>query len=173
MKASSQKRSSKFGTKRLGAADFLSFIHNWGHPEWVVLAAEAPLEQVCDIYGKEHSAKERFQEVPIRAARLKDNEIAPLVAAVQPKESSWVVLLRTLCLPISIADLSLARKDAQMLSGNLQARALVFFGEDTSYSMEYAFYENGKQVGAREWESQTERADNEFAKLGLYLPGCL
>ena len=158
--------------KGLGASDLIEFIHEWGHPEWVVLAVEAPIEEVSSLYASMRSAKKRLSEVPIRVAGKQDDEIASLVAVVQPTNSSWSVILRSLCLPIEEGDIKMAQKDAQTLSSKLKTRAVAFVGEDTSGAMQYWLYQGGKQAGGKEWESQDDSADKAFAALGLYLPPC-
>ena len=52
----------------LGASDLLTFIEGWGHPEWVVLAAEAPIEQVSKLLAAAHSATQVLRDVPLRPA---------------------------------------------------------------------------------------------------------
>src|SRR4051794_13982904 len=115
----------------LGASDLLAFIDDWGHPEWVVLAAEAPTEKVSRLLAAAHSAKQVLRDVPIRAAGKQDNEIAPLAAVTQCANSPWSVALVSLCLPVDEHDLKSAQDDARMLSSKLKTRALAFFGEDT------------------------------------------
>jgi len=114
----------------------------------------------------------RLTAVPVRAPRKKDDEIAPLIAIVQPKESSWAVILRILCMPIGMPDVTDAEKVCKTMSTKLKTRALAFIGEDTSFAMGYMLYQHGKKVGTKDWESQTDSADEEFAALGIYLPAC-
>ena len=166
------KKQTPAGKIKTAASDLLSFIEDWGHPEWVVLAAEAPIDQVSTLYATVCSARERLTEVPVRAPRKKDNEIAPLIALVQPKECTWTVILRILCLPIGMPDITNAEKVCQTMSAKLKTRTLAFFGEDTSFAMSYMLYQNGKKVGSKDWESQRDSADAEFAALGIYLPAC-
>src|SRR5438876_3373842 len=172
MKKPSRKASSKEGRAPTGAADFIAFSHEGGHPEWVIMAVEGLIEQISKLYGKEKSAKERFVDVPVCKRPKKNKAMAPFTVVVQPKASVWTVILRNLCLPLNEADFIRGKREAQMLSAKLKTRAMVFMGADTSYSMEYILYRDGKQIGTRQWESQTDRADKAFGKLGLYLPAC-
>jgi len=110
----------------LGASEFLAFIEDWGHPEWVVLAAEAPVDQVSRLLASAHWSKQVFHHVPIRPARKRDKEIAPLVAVAQCAGSPWTVAYLVLSLPISTPDLTSAQEDARMLSSKLKTRALAF-----------------------------------------------
>ena len=153
---------------KTGARDFVSFIYDWGHPEWVVLAIEAPVDKVRKAYGRLHAPTEEFCGVPIRLAEKKDTEIAPLVAIVKPKNSSWTVILRLLCLPIDERDITEAAEDAQKLSLKLRTRGLTFFGEDIS---DLWVYRHGKKAEEKEW-GQAKSADKAFEAFGLYLPAC-
>jgi hypothetical protein len=167
-KAAARKR-----TARLGVSDFLAFIGDWGHPEWIVLAAEAPLDQVSGLLAAAHSAKRVQHEVSIRAAGKQDNEIAHLVAVVQCAKALWSVALVSLCLPIGEEDFKSAQDDARMLSAKLKTRALAFIGEDTSGAMGYHLYRNGREIEHKEWEQSKRRAaDRAFGEIGLYLPAC-
>jgi len=67
----------------LGASDLLAFIDDWGHPEWVVVAAEAPVNQVSRLLAPAHRSKQVLHHVPIRPARKQDKEIAPFVTVAQ------------------------------------------------------------------------------------------
>jgi hypothetical protein len=158
---------------RLGASDLLAFIEDWGHPEWVVLAAEAPIEQVSKLLASAHSAKQVLRRVPLRAARKQDNEIAPFVAVVQCASAPWSVVLISLCLPMDSPDVQAAQDDARMLSSKLKTRALTFIGEDASGTMGCHLYRNGKDIERKEWnQSKVRAADKAFTGLGVYLPAC-
>ena len=155
------------------AGNLLTFIQNWGHPEWVVVAAEAPIEKVSSLLASTHSAKQVFHQVPVRLARKQDEEIAALVAVVKCAGTSWSVAHLVLSLPINEADYKSAQQDARMLSAKLKTRALTFVGEDTSLTMVYHLYRNGREILQKEWDqAQTRAADKAFAELGLYLPAC-
>jgi hypothetical protein len=154
------------------AGDFLAFVHDWGHPEWLVLAVEAPLEQTSTVYSELRAAKRQFLNVPVRAAGDRDDEIAPLIALVQPEGCAWTLLYQHLCVPITRRDIQQGETVARSLSGRLGTRALAFFGEDTSYSMSISHFERGEACGTRNWGSQTDTADPTFAELDLYLPPC-
>jgi hypothetical protein len=157
----------------LGASDLLAFIDDWGHAEWVVLAAEAPTEQVSRLLAAAHSAKQVLRDVPVRAAGKQDNEIAPLAAVTQCAHSPWTVALVSLGLPVDEHDLKSAQDDARMLSSKLKTRALAFIGEDTSGAMGYHLYRNGQEVEQKQWDQIKARAaDKAFASLGIYLPAC-
>jgi hypothetical protein len=69
-------------------------------------------------------------------------------------------------------DITNAEEVCQTMSAKLKTRTLAFFGEDTSFAMSYMLYQNGKKVGSKDWESQRDSADDEFAALGIYLPAC-
>jgi hypothetical protein len=152
-------------------SDFIEFIADWGHPEWIVLAAEAPAETVARTYASLCSARKSWANVPV-CKNGKDDAIAPLSAVVQPKGSDWSVIYRILCLPIQMADLDEANKIAKSLSAKLKTRALSFIGEDTSGAMGYRLFRGGKEAQEQEWESQTDPADDDFAQLGLRIPPC-
>jgi hypothetical protein len=157
----------------VGARDLLAFIKDWGHPEWVVLAAEAPIGPVSKVLAAAHSAKEVLHRVTLRAAGKQDNEIAPLVAVAQCANAPWSVVFVSLCLPVGEGDFRSAQDDARLLSSKLKTRALAFIGEDTSGAMGYRLYRNGEEVGQKEWDqSKTGAADKAVAELGLYLPAC-
>jgi uncharacterized protein len=157
----------------LGASDLLAFIDEWGHPEWVVVAAEAPLDQVSRLLAPAHWSKQVFHDVPIRPARKRDSEIAPLVAVAQCANSSWTVAYLVISLPISEPDIASAREEARLLSSKLKTRALAFIGEDTSGAMGCWLYRNGQEIEGKEWDqTQMRAADKAFAALGLYLPVC-
>jgi hypothetical protein len=154
-----------------GVRDFVSFIHDWGHPEWIVLAVEAPIEAARARYAKLRSAREEFRDVPIRSRKAKGPEIASVAAIVKPADSSWSVIYKVLCLPIEQQDVTEAVDDARELSSKLKTRAAVFIGEHTSYMMGLTIYRNGKMVEEEEW-AQTQSADKAFERFGLYLPAC-
>ena len=158
--------------RSLGASDFLSFVHDWGHPEWLIVAVEAPLEAVAAACVASAPATRRWENVPIRSQRGNDDEFQDLIAVVQPKECRWTIVLRLLCLPLTEEDIAEGLEEARKLSSTLRTRALAFFGEDTSYAMEFQLYAKGKPGGKQSWESQEDPEDSAFAKLGLYLPAC-
>jgi len=162
----------KSSSKANAVSDFISFIHEWGHPEWIVLAAEAPAEKVSTHYAAVNAAKRHLPEIPIHLLTPQDDEIAPLVAIVQPADGSWAIIYRHLCLPIDSSDIAAAKKDAQILSSKLNTKALAFYGEDTSMAMECFLYQNGKQTGSKDWDSQLDNADKAFSNLDLGLPVC-
>lgn len=172
MKTRPAKSSDGQKANAFGAEDFISFIHDWGHPEWVLLAVEAPVEETSRNFSLLYSAKERMYTVPIRGFQKGDDLIAPVVAVVQPKGSPWSVVFRTLCLPIGLEDIKRAEKDAHTLSAKLKTRALAFVGENTSFAMSYSLFSKGKMVERKAWDSQQDSADAAFAKLKLYLPAC-
>lgn len=152
--------------------DLVSFIHDWGHPEWVVLAVEAPVDQVSSLYAAACAAKARLTNVPVRPARKEDEEMAPVIPIVQPRGSVWSVILRVICLPIGESDIRGAETACQNLSAKLRTRALAFFGEKTSFAMSYRLFQQGKKIVSRDWNSQLDSAESEFAALGIYLPAC-
>ena len=156
---------------RFGAREFVSFVHAWGQPEWVVIGVEAPVDEVRTRYAKRRSATQEFRAVPIRVERRKVAEIAPLVAIVKAQESSWSAIYHVLCLPIEEDDIRQAMADARELSLKLKTKAAVFVGEDTSYSMALTVYRNGKEIEKEEWD-QAESADKAFGRFGLFLPAC-
>src|SRR4030095_8474295 len=133
------------------ASDFVAFIHDWGHPEWVLLAVEAPIKKVTTAYARLQQAPEPARQVSINPATKKDNEIAPLVAVVEPADSSWCVVLRQLCLPLDLELIQDATENARKLSSSLKTRALTFYGADTSFSMAFSLFRNGKQIEHKEW----------------------
>ncbi len=153
-------------------SSFISFIHEWGHPEWVVLAAEAPLDSLAKELGAITPARQRWKNVPVRAATPRDNEIAPWLALVQLTDSPWTVALRLLCLPLDERDITTAEKEALKLSAKLRTRTVVFVGEDTSGGMYCSLYERGRCVSMQDWETQGEAIDSVFARLGLLVPAC-
>lgn len=159
-------------SKPNAVTDFISFIQDWGHPEWIVLAAEAPVEKVARHYAAENSAKHHWPAIPIQPLTRKDDEIAPLTAVVQPSDCTWSIIYRYLCLPIESDDVEAAQKDAQLLSAKLKCRTLAFYGEETSMAMSCHLYQKGKQTGSKDWESQFDKADKAFANLDLWLPVC-
>jgi len=139
----------------------------------IVLAAEAPVHKVVEALAAVHSPKGVFREVPIRQAEKRDQEIAPLVPVIQSGDSGWSLVYRVLRLPIGEDDFDSAKTDAQTLSSRLRTRALAFFGEDTSYAMEYELYRSGKRVAFMQWEDQNDEAvDEAFDELGIALPVC-
>ena len=161
----------KAGSPGFGVKHLISFIHDWGHPEWIVIAAEAPIEDVTDAYARLRGATGVFRSVPVKRARKHDTEIAPLVALAKPKRSRWTVIFRSLCLPLREPDIEEAEKDALALSSQLKTKAATFCGGDTSYSMTLSLFAGGKLVERKEWE-QTDSADKAFQAAKLYLPAC-
>ena len=156
-----------------GLSDFVAFIHDWGHPEWVLLAVEARIDQVTDAYARLCDVSEPALRVEIRSATEKDDEIAPLVVVLQLSNSPWCIILRHLCSPLDLQLVLDATSDARQLSSVLKTKALAFFGADSSSSMGFSLAENGKQAGGREWpQTQARQADKTFADLGLDLPVC-
>jgi ankyrin repeat protein len=155
----------------VGAKHLISFIHDWGHPEWIVIAAEAPIDKVSDTYARLRGATEVFRRVQVKPARKKDTEIAPLVAIARPKHSSWSIIFRSLCLPIQERDVNEAAKDALALSAKLKTRTATFCGADTSYSMTLSLFAGGKLIEQKEWH-QAASPDKSFQAAGLYLPAC-
>lgn len=154
-----------------GIKQFLTFIWDWGHPEWVLLAVEAPLDKVSRLYASSSRARKTWANVPVRPG-LKPDEMAPLVALVQPKNCAWTVIYRAMCYPMGMEEFEGGRETAQLLSGKLKTRALAFIGEDTSGAMQYRLYKNGRQAAEKEWESQNDPADEVFEELGIFAPVC-
>src|ERR1043165_1551886 len=134
-----------------GLSDFVAFVHDWGHAEWVLLAVEARIDQVTDAYARLCDASEPALRVEIRCATEKDNEIAPLVAVLQLSNSPWCIILRHLCSPLDLQLVLDATSDARQLSSILKTKALAFFRADSSSSMGFSLAENGKQTGGQEW----------------------
>src|SRR5690349_4707769 len=154
-----------------GAKHFISFIHEWGHPEWILIACAAPLEAVSQAYARLSGATGVFRRVAVKRARKIDTEIAPLVTVAKPKHSRWTVIFRSLCLPIQEREIKEAEKDALALSKKLKTRTAIFCGADTSYSMTWRLFAGGKQVEQKEW-GQTISQDDTFRSVKLYLPAC-
>jgi hypothetical protein len=152
-------------------SDFLGFIWDWGHPEWLVLAVESPIGQVSALYASMCGAKRTWSAVAVHPAKKKD-DMASLVALVQAKDCAWTVIYRLMCYPIGSRDIEQGTKTAQELSAKLKTRALAFFGEDTSGAMEFSLHRNGKYAGTTSWESQNDPADAAFEKLKLNVPVC-
>jgi ankyrin repeat protein len=161
----------KTSSARSGAKDFISFIHEWGHPEWIVIACKAPLEEVSQAYAGLCGATGAFGSVAMKPARKMDTEIASLVTIAKPRHSAWTVILRSLCVPIQESEIKEAEKDARALSKKLKARTATFCGADTSYSMTWRLFAGGKQVEQKEWE-QTVSPGSAFRPAKLYLPAC-
>jgi hypothetical protein len=159
-------------SKSKAVGDFISFIHDWGHPEWIVLAAEAPIEKVVRQYLVANPAKHHWAAIRIHPLTRKDDEIAPLVAVVQPTDCPWTIIYRCLSVPIDEDAIEAAQNDAQLLSAKLKCRTLGFYGQETSMAMNCSLYQKGKQTGSKEWESQFDKADKAFANLDLWLPIC-
>jgi ankyrin repeat protein len=161
----------KASSARSGAKHFISFIHKWGHPEWIVIACEAPLEDVSEAYARLRGATGMFRGVMVKPARKTDTEMAPLVTVAKPKHSGWTVIFRSLCVPIQVRDIEEAEKDALALSKKLERRTATFCGADTSYSMAWRLFAGGKQVEQKSWE-QTISPDSTLRSAKLYLPAC-
>jgi hypothetical protein len=172
MKRQPDKERVKSKRTLLGADDFVSFIHDWGYPEWVVLAVESPIEIVASAYSDLCPAKKWFRDVTVCPASDQNEEIAPLVAAVKVKNISWTVLLQTLCVPIDQNDFNLALATASRLSVELKSQVLAFIGENTSFAMGYYIYRNGIALGNKTWKSQLSSTRRAFGGLGLYIPAC-
>jgi ankyrin repeat protein len=161
----------KASSPRSGTKHFISFIHEWGHPEWIVIACEKPLEDVSEAYARLRGAGGVFRRVTVKRARKTDTEMAPLVTLAKPRHSAWTVIFRSLCMPIQTRDIEEAERDAMALSKKLKTSAATFCGADTSYSMSWRLFAGGKQVEQKEWE-QTISPDNTFWPAKLYLPAC-
>lgn len=166
-----QRREAPRSTAVRPVSDFISFILDWGHPEWVVLAVESPIENVTPLYASLCGAKRSWLSVPVRPPKRK-HSMALLIPLVQAKECKWTVIYRLMCYPIGSQDIEQGTKSVQELSAKLKTRALAFFGEDTSGAMEFTLYRNGEKTGTTSWESQNDPADEAFGKLGLSVPAC-
>lgn len=156
-----------------GIGAFVKFIHDWGQPDWVVLAAEAPIAKVTKAYVAARTPSATSPSVPIRAATKSDNEIAPLAAVVQPATSGWSIVLRSLCLPLELGVIQEAVADAKKLSQVLKTRAAVFYGSDTSHTMALDVFQNGALTDKHEWsQNKAAKAGAIFTSLGLTIPAC-
>ncbi len=155
-----------------GASDFVAFVHEWGYPEWVVLAAEAPLAEVLALYCECFPVAECLPSVPIKRSSAADKGMAQWVPFVQPVSSKWTAIFRVVCSPIGEEDVAQAAKDAARLSRELESRALSFLGEDTSGAMQCDLFAAGKRSRTQCWDNQGAAADGFFGDLGLYIPAC-
>jgi len=155
-----------------GADDFVTFINQWGHPAWSVLAVKSSLEPVSKTYLQKQPGKQLLENVPLRSARDQDNEISPANAIVQIRDSAWIVVTQALCVPIDEDELNGFSAQARSLSAILKTNALVFSGDDTSYAMGFESYQNGKVEQSYEWRSQTNSTTAHFSELGVYFPAC-
>jgi hypothetical protein len=158
--------------KSRNASDFISFVHDWGRPEWIVLAVEAPLHPVSEQYASNHKAPAPLKSVPIRSARKHDDAMTGLVPIVRVKGYPWSVTLHALCVPLGSSDFQKAEQSCRKLSLQLKTRSAFFYGVETSYAMGYMVYRNGNKELAYAWDSQNSSADTEFEDLGIYLPCC-
>ncbi len=126
-----------------GIAPFLE--HTSGHPEWVFIAARAPLEAVSTALAEIWGARERLADVARRAVPE-----GPGVFALQLDGHPWSLA------PIRIGDYrledaALADAAAPALATRLGTTALACYGEDTSASIGACAFRNAEQVAAVEW----------------------
>jgi ankyrin repeat protein len=155
-----------------GASDFVDFVHGHGHPEWIVLAVEAPLADALMVYESCFPVAESRQSVPIVSSQRNYKNMPEWVPFVQPVNSKWAVLLRVVGFPIGSHDIIQAIDDTELISKKLRTRGLSFFGEDTAGAMQCELFEKGKSLGTESWKHQGAEADGLFKKLGLYVPAC-
>ena len=156
-------------------SDFLEFAWEWGTDEWVVLAVEAPIEQVTKAFVNlaEPEPDDVLERVPVRPATKKELGVAStLVPVVQVAGGAWTTIHRVVGLPIGTDDIEQGDELAGKLSAELKTRALRFVGEDTSGAMEVTVFDRGKRGASKEWDQELDVADAYFAKLGLTVPAC-
>jgi ankyrin repeat protein len=174
----------------IGAAHFLKFIYD-GQAEWTLVTVKAPLKKVADELEKMSGAKKRDRDVSLRNAGEEPEEVAQLVAVVQPEGNPWTVIFRTIYHANSDA-LKGVVEWAKSFSKTLKTQAISFASEDTSGALAYDLFEKGKLVERAEWEGEdgfhyfesTRREEPEleaidhkfvdqlFRELGIYLPAC-
>jgi hypothetical protein len=164
------KKVSKDKGTTVGIKHFLEFMFG-GQPEWSLFAVRAPIQDVSSAFSKYRKAKATFSDVVQEPAGTEGDELAPLVAIVQVRDSPWTVVFRSL-LWLRSSHLEEVPKEAKELSARLKTRTITFFGEDTSSAMGYEIFEDGKSVAKEEWEGGDEEADAVFTKQGIYLPSC-
>lgn len=172
-----------------GVTDFLKFMYD-GQPEWSLVAVKAPLDEVSEELVDFRGASTFTRDVPKRSAGEYD-DVAPLIAVVQVKQSPWTIIYRSL-LFVNEGLIEAATEEAKELSARLNTRAISFIGEDTASANRYELFEKGKLLELAEWEVDGEffrfkstlrkRPDLEevtdefvdefFRQEGIFLPAC-
>ena len=112
---------------RVGVAEFVDFIGDWGTDEWVVMAVEAPREQVARAYARLARAKDVHESVKVRPAKKNDlGVISYLVPVVSTSGGAWTSILWITGLPIGLQDIETGDRIAGKLSAQFKpARTLL------------------------------------------------
>ena len=156
---------------KFGVADFTDYIYD-GHPEWIVLCAEAPAEHLSEAFAAAVKAKRRLTNVPVKPVKKAPGEFfPPRIPVVDVTGTAWSSALWLANWPIGTPDVEQAEAVAKKLSTRLKARTLLFMGEDTSGAMDLQVFEAGKQIEHKGWV-EDEESDEHFAKRRVYIPPC-
>ncbi len=112
---------------------FQEFVGNFGSYSWVVLFANAPIDIVSKVYA-ETLQREIVHNFPITVAQSHQQEqYDPTGAVVQIKDSDWAIIFHHVGRYIPLAS-------ASDFSRKLNAKVLVFSGEDTSGAVDCILY---------------------------------
>lgn len=104
---------------------FQDYIGDFGNYSWVVLFVNAPMDAVSNLYA-ETLQREMVHNLPTSTSLPKQAEqYDPTGAVVQVMDSDWVIIFHHVGRYIPLDSVS-------DFSQQLQAKVLVFSGEDTS-----------------------------------------
>ncbi|QUY42943.1 hypothetical protein [Acaryochloris marina] len=104
---------------------FQDYVGDFGNYSWVVLFVNAPMDVVSKVYG-ETLQREMGHNLPITTSFPKQaDQYGPTGAVVQVIDSDWVIIFHHVGRYIPL-------DSASDFSQKLQAKVLVFSGEDTS-----------------------------------------
>jgi ankyrin repeat protein len=151
--------------KRHIASDFLKLV-NTGEAEWALLAVKAPFDAVCDGYFKFAKAKTRQQNVPVRPAGDLQ-EVPPLTAIIQVKDSPWTIILHTIFY-VRLPHLKHVTSAAKALSKSLQTRALSWSGTEETDNGHCELFDGGEKIGT----ANNARSIALLTKEDLLVPAC-
>jgi hypothetical protein len=156
----------------VGVRDYTEFIFEWGHPEWVVLCAEASGDALAAAFADTVGAEARWPQVAVRPAPEPPVEMFPsLVPVVEVSGSGWSSALWVTAWPVDQRVADEAMRAAKKLSTRLKARTLTFMGNDTAGAQDLQVFERGKQLLHKGWfDDDAEPAF--FKQAGVYVPPC-
>lgn len=128
--------------------------------------------------------------MPIKPIQ-KFEPVPKLTAFVEIVGNPWTVVLRSL-FRVGKEELEGLDQEAETISRTVKSSAVTFLGEDTAGTLNYAFYDGGREVEKASWTlggafdlfvSKVRRqpklknvgvefADEVFRSHGIYLPAC-
>lgn len=139
---------------------FQEFVGNFGSYSWVVLFVNAPIDTVSKVYS-EAIQREIVQNFPISVAP--SDQYDPTGAVVQVTDRDWIIIFHHVgryCPLESVSD----------FVQQLNAKVLVFSGEDTSGAVDCVLYSPGNVVTRYQTAEDFEYEAEIYEEMGQPSP---